>query len=84
MLYSLMTAISISGLPSDNRINPVRTRQFFLIYGPEGDQFDTLDLNVNNSRITKDTKSVFAPREAQFSDKKSKLYVIVFAPLNFN
>ena len=52
--------------------NPIRTRQNFSINGPGGDRFDTTNSNVNNSRTTNDKKSVFAPREAQFSDKKSK------------
>ena len=65
-------------------INLIRTRQNFLINGLGGDRFDTTNSNVNNSRITKDKKSVFAPREAQFSDKKSKLHVTVFATLVFN
>ena len=64
--------------------NPIRTRKFFLINGPGGDRFNTTHSNVNNSEITKDKKSVFAPREAQFSDKKSKLFVIIFATLIFN
>ena len=64
--------------------NPIRTRQNFLINGPAGDRFDTTHLNVNNSQITYDKKSIFAPREAQFSDKKSKLFVIIFATLTFN
>ena len=42
----------------------------------QGNRFDTTHLNVNNSRITKDKKSVFAGREAQFSDIKSELFVI--------
>ena len=63
----------------------IRTWQNFLINGPlGGDRFDTLLSNVNNSRTTKDKKSVLARREAQFSDKKSKLYVIVFPTLIFN
>ena len=41
-------------------------------------------IRVNNSRITKDKKSVFAPLEAQFSDKKSELFVIIFKTLIFN
>ena len=64
--------------------NPIWTRQNFLINGPGGERFDTTHSNVNNSRITYDKKSVFAPREAQFSDKKSKLFVIIFATLTFN
>ena len=65
-------------------LNPIRTRRNFLINGPGRDRFDTTYSNVNNSRITKDKKSVFAPREAQFSDIKSKLFVIIFATLIFN
>ena len=61
------------------RFNPNWTRQNFLINGPGGDRFDTTNSNVNNSRITKDKKSVFASREAQFSDKKSKLFDIILA-----
>ena len=56
----------------------------FLINGPGGDRFDTTHSTVNNSGITKNKKTVFAPREAQFSDKKSKLFVIAFATLIFN
>ena len=65
-------------------LNPIRTRQNFLINGPGGDPFDTTNSNVNNSQTTKDKKTVFASREAQFSDKKSKLFVIMFATLIFN
>ena len=62
-------------------LNPIQTRQNFLINGPGGDRFDTTHSNVYNSQITKDKTSVFAPREAQFFDKKSKLFDIVFATL---
>ena len=71
-------------LPINIIVNPIRTRQNFSINGPRGDRFDTTNSNVNNSRTTNDKKSVFAPRETQFSDKKSKLFVIVFATLIFN
>ena len=64
--------------------NPIRTRQNFLINGSGGDRFDTTHSNINNSRITKDKKSVFAPREAQFFDTKSKLFDIIFATLIFH
>ena len=67
-----------------HRFNPIRTRQNFLIKGPGGDRFDTTNSNVYNSRTTKDKKSVFASREAQFSDKKSKLFVLMFVTLIFN
>ena len=50
----------------------------------QGDRFDSTNSKVNNSQITKDKKAVFAPREAQFSDKKSKKFVIIFAILIFN
>ena len=63
---------------------PIRTKQNFLINGPGGDRFDTTSSNVNNSRITKDKISIFAPREAQFSGKQSELFVIIFATLIFN
>ena len=65
-------------------VNPIRTRQNFLINGPKGGRFDTTLSNVNNSRITKDKKSVFALREAQFIDKKSKLFDIIFAIMIFD
>ena len=50
----------------------------------QGDRIDATNLNVNYSRTTKDKKSVFASQEAQFSDKKSKLFVIMFSTLIFN
>ena len=65
-------------------LNPIRTRQNFLINGPGGDRFDTRNSNFNNFRTTKDKKSVFASREAQFSDEKSKLFDIMFVTLIFN
>ena len=74
----------LASLESSWGVNPVWTRQIFLINGPVEDRFDTSHSNVNNSRITKDRKSIFDPREAEFSDKKSKLFVIVFATLIFN
>ena len=55
-----------------------------MINVPEGDRFDTTHFNANTSQITKDKKSAFAPREAQFSDKKFKLFVIIFEALMFN
>ena len=58
--------------------------KFFLLMAQGGDRFDRTHSNVNNSRITKDKKFAFAPREAQFSDKKSPLFVIIFATLIFN
>ena len=64
-------------------INPIWTRQNFLINGPGGIHSTQHIQTFNNSRITRDKKSVFAPREAQFSDNKSKLFVIIFATLIF-
>ena len=68
-------------------INPIRNREKFLINGPGGDRFDATHSNVNNSRITKDKKSAFALQEAQFCDKKSKLFSLYLQPrslINFN
>ena len=64
--------------------NPIRTRQNFWINGPwgGGGKFDTIHSDVNNSRITKDKKSVFAPREAKFSEKKSKLLSLYICNLD--
>ena len=71
-------------LVTEKQLNPIRTRKNFLINGPRGDRIDRTHSNVYNSRITKDKISVFAPREAQFFDKKSKLFDIIFATLIFN
>ena len=58
--------------------------EIFLLMAQGGGRFDTTHSHVNNSRITKHKKSVFASQKAQFSDIKSKLFVIIFATLIFD
>ena len=64
--------------------NPIWTRKKNLINGPRVDRFDTTQSNVINSQITKEKKSVFAPREVQFFEKIPKFFVIILATLIFN
>ena len=62
---------------------PIRTRQNFLINGPGGID-STQHIQTLITPELQKIKNIFATREAQFFDKKFKLFDIMLATLIFN